>query len=110
MTGEDPEHSVIDHQYDYVDSVYKSNYWWNLRKAGIENGYNRKLGSNNTSGYKGVRFIKGREGRRQWMAQIWANGKRVGLGYYYTAQEAAEAYNKASKELHKEFARPNSFP
>ena len=50
MTGDDPEHSVIDHQYDYVDSVYKSNYWWNLRKAGIENGYNRKLGSNNTSG------------------------------------------------------------
>lgn len=51
----------------------------------------RLLQINNTSGYRGVEFIKS-SGR--WRAGIQANKKKVGLGFYSTALEAAYAYNK----------------
>jgi hypothetical protein len=35
------------------------------------------------------------------------NGKRLELGYFKTAREAAIAYNEAAKKHHGEFARLN---
>lgn len=51
---------------------------------------NRKIMSNNTSGYKGVGQEKGKIG---WYARIALEGKRVRLGRFTTAEEAALAYN-----------------
>jgi hypothetical protein len=48
----------------------------------------------NTTGYRGV--VK--QGQKYY-AYIYVNRKGVPLGSYKTAEEAAEAYNKKSKEL-----------
>lgn len=51
---------------------------------------NRRIMSTNTSGYKGVGQEKGKP---NWYARIALNGKRIRLGTYKTAKEAAIAYN-----------------
>ena len=51
---------------------------------------NRRIHTNNTSGYKGVSYNK-RRGKYQ--VQIKVNNKRIHLGYFLTAVEGAIAYN-----------------
>lgn len=51
---------------------------------------NRKIMSNNTSGYKGVGQEQGKDG---WYARIALKGKRKRLGWFTSAKEAAIAYN-----------------
>ncbi|QRN86894.1 HNH endonuclease [Clostridia bacterium] len=71
-----------------------------------ENIRNRKLNSNNRTGYKGVSYI-GRLGK--YRADIRAgNGKSVYLGLYTTSKEAATVYDRAAVLLHGEFARTNN--
>ena len=79
----------------------------NLRPATHgENMRNRKLHTNNASGFMGV----AREERnRNWGARIQANGKRIRLGAFKDKNDAARAYDKAARELHGEFASLN-FP
>jgi AP2 domain-containing protein/HNH endonuclease len=67
-----------------------------------ENSSNRRMHSNNTSGYKGVSFHKG---TRKWQAQIIVKRKHLSLGYFNTPQEAHAAYCEASKKYHREFGR-----
>lgn len=75
----------------------------NLRPAtDCENGYNKTLRSDNSSGYKGV-SIHTQTG--QWHARISVGRKRKSLGLYKTAKLAHSAYCKAAKEMHGEFAR-----
>lgn len=75
----------------------------NLRLANrSQNGTNSARHKNNTSGYKGVAYSK-RE--HKWQASITHNGKMKWLGYFPTSELAYEAYCKAAKELHGEFAR-----
>jgi hypothetical protein len=62
----------------------------------------------NSSGYKGV--FKRREKkytRDRYRAYINLDGKRVNLGTFDTAEEAALAYNKKAIELHGKFASLN---
>lgn len=74
----------------------------NLRIAtDAQNCQNRKLGTNNTSGFKGVYLHKA---SGKWHAKIRANGKDRSLGYYHNAEEAHNAYQRASELLHREFA------
>lgn len=78
----------------------------NLRLATkSQNMCNRGKNRNNTSGYKGVCLIKS---RRQWIAQIGANGVQRNLGYFETPQDAAQAYVNAAFLMHGEFARTSS--
>lgn len=73
----------------------------NLRAATHEqNSRNMKLSRANTSGIKGVRRRLNR-----WTARIRADGHEHFLGSFETSEEAAEAYRKASAELHGEFGR-----
>ena len=77
----------------------------NLRQAtDSQNQGNRRIGSNNTSGYKGV----SRSGLK-WRARIRLDGHQTHMGCYATPQEAARAYDTASIKHFGEFARPN-FP
>lgn len=79
----------------------------NLRPADVcENAFNAALVSNNTSGYKGVYFHKA-SGR--FHTSIRAYGTRIFLGYYDNPEEAAEAYDRAARFFHGEFACVN-FP
>lgn len=74
----------------------------NLRVAGnAENLWNRGKTRLNTSGYKGVHWDKN---NRKWMSEIQAHKKRIYLGRYDTAREAALAYNFAAVAYHGEFS------
>jgi len=75
----------------------------NLRKCNhFTNKFNRPKQSNNTSGYKGVTKSPT---PGKWIAQIAAYKKHIYLGTFKTAKEAHEAYVKAAKKMHKEFAK-----
>lgn len=77
----------------------------NLRRASCaQNGQNRKLQSNNTSGFKGIELHRGK-----WMVRIQAFRKRYCLGCYADRRTAAQVYDRAARLLHGEFARLN-FP
>lgn len=64
------------------------------------------LMSNNTSGYKGVRWHKN---SKKWDASISFNQKRYCIGSFNDPKEAAYAYDKKSLELHGDRAKLN-FP
>ncbi len=69
-----------------------------------ENSLNRGLNRNSPTGFKGVSFS--RTGKR-FRARIQVNKKPYCVGTFHTAEEAARAYNRAAKKLHKQFARLN---
>ena len=62
---------------------------------------NRRLFSNNTTGFKGV--YKTKSGR--WQAAITVNGKCYHLGTFGTPEAAHAAYCEAAKKYFGEFAR-----
>ncbi len=77
----------------------------NLRKAThSQNSSNQGISSDNTSGFKGVRWNKGR-----WQAYITHKGIFINLGRFDSKQEAALVYDYAARKLHGEFAVLN-FP
>jgi hypothetical protein len=63
--------------------------------AMADQSYNKRIHSNNTSGYKGVSYYKK---NKKYIAYITYQSKRVHIGYYETALEAAMAYNKYIKD------------
>lgn len=65
-----------------------------------ENAANSGMRPTNTSGFRGVRKVKGR-----WSAQISRLGKSVYLGTFSSAEGASEAYQVAYREQHREFAK-----
>ena len=90
-------------EVDHIDGDGLNNRSSNLRNATrAENAQNRGMHSNNTSGYKGVRFCKD---RNRWRAEIYLNGKAKNLGHYDTAESAAAAYREAASIFHGEFSR-----
>jgi len=90
-------------QIDHIDRNTLNNQKHNLRLCThTENQRNCGKQENNTSGYKGV----SKHGKK-YAAQIEINKKHIHLGYWNTAEEAARAYDKASKKLHGKFANTN---
>jgi hypothetical protein len=63
----------------------------------------RDLYANNKSGFKGVRFDRGK-----WIASIVVDGKKKFLGNFASAEQASAAYDLAAKEFFGEFAAPNT--
>lgn len=97
MTGYWP--SEVDHK----NTVRSDNRWSNLREATRhENRTNCSAYKNNSSGIKGVSFYKP---TGKWKAQIQKNGKKIGLGYFNTKEDAGAAYAQAALENFGEFAR-----
>jgi hypothetical protein len=93
-------------QCDHVNRDRLDNRRSNLRVAAPhENGRNRNLYSNNTTGYKGVSFDK-RSGR--WEASIKVDYRKQFLGLFDSAEEAGAAYDAASVQVHGLFASPNT--
>jgi len=97
--GEDPYPLCVDH----INGIRHDNRISNLRLATpAENTQNQRMTSRNTSGYKGVSYIKT---RGTWEARIMKNRKVHWLGAFATKEEAYAAYCKAAQILHKDFAR-----
>lgn len=98
MTGKWP-----DDQVDHRDGNRSNNRFYNLRPATqAENCRNTRRPRNNTSGYKGVCFIKRTQ---RWRAQIRINRKRIYLGEFDAPEIAYQVYSRAACELHGDFAR-----
>ena len=90
---------------DHINGDTLDNRMCNLRICThAENMRNRGKNKNSTSGYKGVHFYKAYQ---KWQSNIMHERKRVCLGYFDTAEEAAKAYNEAASKLHGEFAYLN---
>jgi hypothetical protein len=97
MTGRFPAKEM-----DHINCDGTDNRWENLREATrLQNSRNKKIQKNNTTGFKGVVKIK-KTGK--FTAQIGVHKKIIYLGSFPTPQLASEAYNKAAKKYHKEFA------
>ena len=81
---------------DHIDGDRANNRIANLREAtSAENGQNRRLQSNNTSGYPGVFKHHGK-----WVARIKVDGKTHHLGTFKSAEQGHVAYIEAKARLH----------
>lgn len=90
---------------DHINGNGLDNRRSNLRACSTsENGMNRSKQKNNTSGYKGVYLEKG---KNKFKAQINVNNKKITLGRFDTAEQAAKAYDEAVKKYHGKFSKTN---
>lgn len=98
-----PEGISVDHvNHDSLDNRRR-----NLRLATqSQNMANGLIQRNNTSGYRGVIWLK-RE--RLWLARIKVNRQQRNLGYFKTPEEAARCYDAEARSVWGEFAYQN-FP
>lgn len=104
ITGVDDDREVDHWNGNGLDNVGE-----NLRKCTrAQNTWNRSITkSKRSSSYKGVFRRLSRTCEKPWIARIAANGKKIHLGYYPTAEEAALVVNKALLKYHGKFARLN---
>lgn len=100
ILGIEDESDIVDH----IDCNGLNNQLSNLRLlTRRENLWNvRKKKGNFSSQFKGVHFMRGK-----WVARIGYENKRIYLGWFNTQEEAAKAYDVASKEYHEEYGRRN---
>lgn len=90
---------------DHANNNGIDNRRFNLRTStASQNNLNIKIKSNNTTGFKGVFFVKS---RNKYWAYISANGKRFGGGYFKKAEDAAKKYNELALLHHGAFASLN---
>lgn len=95
-----PEGVLVDH----INGDKADNRRCNLRLCTTQqNGQNRHRVSG-SSRFKGVSWDRGK-----WRATICVGQRQRSLGRYPTEIEAAAAYDRASRELFGQYARPN-FP
>jgi phosphoglycerol transferase MdoB-like AlkP superfamily enzyme len=96
-----PENSKL--QVDHIDGNPMNNQRSNLRLCtNQENAFNKQIGSNNTSGYKGVYFTQ-----NSWVAKITKDGKNR-YERFDSKEEAKNAYNRKATKLFGEFALVNT--
>jgi hypothetical protein len=99
--------AVEGEEVDHWDLNTLNNIRTNLRRCTkTQNHRNRPLRRDSTSGYKGVTFNPKRVAN-PWQTYIGTKETRKSLGSYNTAEEAAEAYNRAAIDYYGEFARLN---
>jgi hypothetical protein len=93
---------------DHADRDGLNNRFSNLRIASCkENNWNTKIREDNSSGYKGVHYHVPPYGDPTWRARLQVDGKRLHLGLFPTAVEAAIAYNEAAIKYYGDFASLN---
>lgn len=93
-----------DELIDHINGNVLDNRRANLRLATpLQNSQNRKTYRNNSTGFRGVSWIK-RDNK--FNAHIDIDGKRKYLGYFATAAEASAVYEAKAREVRGDFYRP----
>lgn len=86
-----PADMVVDH----INGNKLDNRRENLRVVTqTENNFNMRKSSRNKSGFKGVYW---ENQHKRWVAQMIDFGKRKVVGFFKTAEAAAEAYDAAAR-------------
>ena len=105
-------------EIDHINGNGLDNRRGNLRFASHkQNIANQKRRQDNSSGFKGVwihratankglQTMTGKP-RKVWVAELATNGKKNGLGWFRTKEEAARAYDEAAQIKSGNFARRN---
>lgn len=97
VTGSWPDRLV-----DHENRNKSDDRWTNLRLATpSENNANAGKRARNTSGFKGVTWVRK---RRKWQAQLAVQGKNIFLGMFEDIEVAAGAYRAAARKYFGEFA------
>ncbi len=90
-------------EVDHADTDPANNRWDNLREADrSDQEANKKVRSDNTSGFKGVSWSK-RDGK--WTTKLKYRGVCYSLGSYTNVEDAVAAVNAKRSEIHGQFAR-----
>ena len=93
---------------DHINGNKLDNRKYNLRiVTQSQNKMNSVKHIDNTSGHKGVTYLKCGQRKKRWLVQIMVNGKRISIGYFLNKEDAAKAYNDAAKKYFGEFAKLN---
>lgn len=101
VTGEWPKDMI-----DHINGIKDANWWLNLREANnSENIRNSGLYSTNTSGVKGVSWLKK---SKRWQATIGLNGKNKNLGLFINFEDAVKMRVSTEIKLFGEFYKPNN--
>ena len=92
---------------DHINGNRLDNRRSNLRLVTpLQNGRNKVVARSNrmASRFKGVA-----KRHNKWTAAIYPHGKRIHLGYFFTEEDAAHAYDRAARQYFGEYAGLN-FP
>ena len=90
-------------QIDHINGDRSDNTPSNLRVASNgQNQHNAKLRADNSSGVKGVYW---NAANRNWVAQIWVDGKAISLGSHEDIELAELVVSEARIKYHGEFSR-----
>jgi hypothetical protein len=90
---------------DHKDQDSCNNRWENLREANkSQNAQNAPGHAVSSSRYKGVSFDRR---RAKWHARIKVSGSQKFIGYFENEEDAARAYDAASRAHFGEFSFPN---
>ena len=86
---------------DHINNDIKNYKLTNLRWATLsQNQQNQKKSIKNTSGFKGVSFVKK---TNKWRADITINGKRINLGSYMNKEDAVNIRIQRAKDEYGEY-------
>lgn len=81
-------------EIDHINRIKNDNRICNLRECTkSENGKNKPVFKNSSSGIRGVGWDKH---RKQWRASIYQGGKKISLGRFSTAEQAEQCVIRAS--------------
>lgn len=98
VTGDEPVY------LDHINQDKADNRLANLRPvSAVENAWNAKQRSHNTSGFRGVTY---RREYKVWRAIIKYDGKRHEIGAFSSKEEAIAAYEAKAVEVSRGFYKP----